>query len=512
MAARAEQHQMQQHMQAPPPNAGNNSNGGNNFNFAGAQPARRPPMTQQGISGMGGMGGSMRPPGKSGLTFDHILNRLQGELEKSRETGAELHTLTGAMNEIHDTLGGGSTAPSFPHSLPSVRPASPDPLTDLQSQLKDTQTSLSQHIDRIRVLEDALKEQEAIRHEVRLLRDLVEARREDDDDTDDDARSVDTVVPHELESVEEEEEDDHSLGRPRTPEPSSLGMVDSRVDDLTTRLTTLSVQLESALTLSSTLQAQHSTAQSTISALETKVQALESLVKDTILAQQQQPPAPVPAPAPVSTELTTMINEWKKSVQGQWSNVQEEWAQERERLGRAREEWESKVRLVDDSLERMEQMQRSHDDHAPPYRPNGHVHGLVTPPSPRSLSSDSNRPRRKRRGRSGSGGSRRRASEERSDTEDTEATLASEAPSSEHTKEKDPDPVWALATPAPSIASMANGELAKAPDDSTHTHTHPSVPPTHNHHHNLNMGAAVGVVLLSVAAAAVVWKVKPGNV
>lgn len=55
---------------------------------------------------MGGMGGSMRPPGKSGLTFDHILSRLQGELQKSRETGAELHTLTGAMNEIHDTLGG----------------------------------------------------------------------------------------------------------------------------------------------------------------------------------------------------------------------------------------------------------------------------------------------------------------------------------------------------------------------------------------------------------------------
>lgn len=55
---------------------------------------------------MGGMGGSMRPPGKSGLTFDHIISRLQGELQKSRETGAELHNLTGAMSDIHDTLGG----------------------------------------------------------------------------------------------------------------------------------------------------------------------------------------------------------------------------------------------------------------------------------------------------------------------------------------------------------------------------------------------------------------------
>jgi len=35
-----------------------------------------------------------------------ILSRLQGELQKSRETGAELNSLNGAMNEIHDTLGG----------------------------------------------------------------------------------------------------------------------------------------------------------------------------------------------------------------------------------------------------------------------------------------------------------------------------------------------------------------------------------------------------------------------
>jgi hypothetical protein len=61
---------------------------------------------------MGGMGaGSVRAPGKSGLTFDHILSRLQGELQKSRETGAELHNLTGAMNDIHDTLGGSLVSP-----------------------------------------------------------------------------------------------------------------------------------------------------------------------------------------------------------------------------------------------------------------------------------------------------------------------------------------------------------------------------------------------------------------
>lgn len=62
----------------------------------------------------------------------------------------------------------------------------------------------------------------------------------DVDDDDDDARSIGTVVPHELERVEEEEEDQMArqqqqedkerrrrraeLGRPRMPEPMGLGM------------------------------------------------------------------------------------------------------------------------------------------------------------------------------------------------------------------------------------------------------------------------------------------------
>lgn len=81
------------------------------FSFASGQaglPAaqRRPAMQSQALGGMGGMGGSMRPPGKSGLSFDHILSRLQGELQKSRDTNADLHSLTNTMNELQDTLGG----------------------------------------------------------------------------------------------------------------------------------------------------------------------------------------------------------------------------------------------------------------------------------------------------------------------------------------------------------------------------------------------------------------------
>jgi hypothetical protein len=70
-------------------------------------------MQAQGLGGMGGVGSvNVRVPGKSGLTFDQILSRLQGELQKSRETGAELHNLTGAMNDIHNTLGGSLVSPT----------------------------------------------------------------------------------------------------------------------------------------------------------------------------------------------------------------------------------------------------------------------------------------------------------------------------------------------------------------------------------------------------------------
>ena len=86
---------------------------GNAFNFSGWGPAaggqRRPAMQPQGFVGMS----SMRPPGKSGLTFDHILSRLQGELQKSCEIGAEPLPLNGSMGEIHDTLGGTMVSSPF---------------------------------------------------------------------------------------------------------------------------------------------------------------------------------------------------------------------------------------------------------------------------------------------------------------------------------------------------------------------------------------------------------------
>lgn len=241
--------------------------------------------------------------------------------------------------------------------------------------------------DKVRALETVFTEHDAIKCEVGVSRQLVEkggARNREDEEfgtaggtsDDDDARSIRTIVPHELEHVEEEDEDQIAKqeepqdedeeeerrtrrvehGRPRTPEPMSLGMThdeediarsssprQSVIDELFQRLTSLSTQLESAIELSSSLQAQHAVAQSTISVLESKVSSLESLVQ-----QSQVPPPPAP-PHPDSL-ITQMLNDWKKSVEGQWSSVCEEWASERERLASAREEWESKVKSVETNL------------------------------------------------------------------------------------------------------------------------------------------------------------------
>jgi hypothetical protein len=73
------------------------------------------------------------------------------------------------------------------------------------------------------------------------------------------------------------------------------------------------------------------------------------------------------------------------------------WKEERERLNHAREEFESKVKVLEKGIAEMHSF-RSISKAAS--IGNGEIKGgLVMPPSPRSLSSDSNAPRRRRRGR-----------------------------------------------------------------------------------------------------------------
>lgn len=186
--------------------------------------------------------------------------------------------------------------------------------------------------------------------------------------------------------------------------------------------------------------------------------------------------------------------------------------------------------------------------------------GLVTPPSPRSLSSDSNRPRRRRSGGSKRGRSRQRSRSESGEREgeadtDTDTTLASEdaspnakaaAPSASRSlspaenkdgddEEEEEDTVLGvrsksgagtLATPESSVYKLPTLTTSTTertePDDmaskavGTHAGDLVSFPyplsrsPFLRHmQHIIHMQTVIGVLVLGVAAAAVLWRVKP---
>jgi hypothetical protein len=70
---------------------------------------------------------------------------------------------------------------------------------------------------------------------------------------------------------------------------------------------------------------------------------------------------------------------FQKSVQGQWSFVQLEWKEERERLSK---EFEGKMKVLEGGLAKVASMQHQHMGNGEPVKAGG---GLVTPPSLRSL-------------------------------------------------------------------------------------------------------------------------------
>lgn len=534
-------------------------------------------------------------------------------------------------------------------------------VAELQAQLQETQRSLADHVEKVRTLESMLAEHDAIKREVGSLRDAMEERKREmelfrvtssrrshdqhDDDNDftsddDDARSISTVVPHELERVEEEDEDAiaaeeeeerrrrrEELGRPRTPEPTGMGMsedddeqehqaqfrkpvvTDLRPrspsppppapavvpDEFTDRLNALAKQLEIALELSRSLEAQHASAQSTISVLEAKVASLENLVQETQTQVQSQAevtdqllhaseaaraaPAEPSVPAAAVEEarkqeresLTAMFSEWKKNVEGRWSSVQEDFMEERERLRRAKEEWETRMRAAEDTVTNAAakvesgllslasfQAQHQHglmNGNAKPHTSGG----LVTPPSPRSLSAESTRPRRQRkrvspsRGRTRSrsispaptddalenvsshdaegseasySGPRRRSPWSVDDSSDSEGLHPSdrERGDAPESSSKMPFPITpessvvnqpistSKVVPAATADARAHAQQPpKAPVSSTATFPPPDSPHAdvafqHPYH---TASAAAGITVLAVATLAVMWRVKP---
>ncbi|PVG03389.1 hypothetical protein CPB86DRAFT_447543 [Serendipita vermifera] len=483
-------HPQQGHLQQAPPGQ--------------RRPSLHGPQNHQGS--LGALAPVGRVPNKNGLSFDLILNRLQSEVQRSRETSAELHSLTSAMSEIHDSLGGVSTQPipAYPHTLPPVRhesdpgaqqlpPPPPDipAISNLQEQLHQTQSLLSTHVEKIHSLglESIVGEHDGIKREIGMLRDMIDQRKHEVDhevnaphhsrvlDDDDDARSVSTVVAGERYSEDElDEENDEErrrrreeLGRPRTPEPSmgldgdsdgegDIGMrgaglhgprgtirrswengiprgeashiaVDTNsvtqdsVERLKDRLEQLAAQFESALELSRDLQAKQIVAQEQIASLQAKVDELEAS-KETSQPNASTVPSEQSVPPEFAPSIVSNLVELTKNLEGRWDRQREEWDQERERLRAAKEEWERRVRRVEEDLSGVREVAETASTSATHAvnSVNAHAKDLAAltvevrdlrasehnpeasefaPPSPRSISSDilrkrkrtSNRPR-----------------------------------------------------------------------------------------------------------------------
>ena len=221
-------------------------------------------------------------------------------------------------------------------------------------------------------------------------------------------------------------------------------------DEMARRLAFLSDQLEHALELSRNLQEQHAAAQQTIGSLESKVNTLEEMVRAaqaTQVAEGSKVVEEIETREKAQKEtMASMFEEFRKTIEDRWDSVKNDWEAERERSQGARGELENRLKGIEDNLtngsnasSRLESglaavagqlasikaMGFMHSN-------NKHTNGLVTPPSPRSISdadSDSDRPlkssilvtaskpKKRSRGRSG------KASRSRSPATSTSATL-----------------------------------------------------------------------------------------
>ncbi|CUA68848.1 Sarcolemmal membrane-associated protein [Rattus norvegicus] [Rhizoctonia solani] len=316
------------------------------------------------LGGLGGLGQGQARPGSKGLSFDHILNKLQMELQRSRETGQELQHLTSAMSDIQETMGGGAIPPPpAQHQLiPPVRqPTSDAEVSAMQNQLRETQSSLQAHVDKIRALDRLVEEHEAIKREVGSMREMLTRTRsplqleegdlgehggnmldsQQDFDDDSDSRSVCTIVPE-----EEEERAAMSVGRPKTPEPMAM-LNDARHPSLTDairtaeqnalhaaeqnailseRLEALTTQLEQAIALSQGLQSHAERASSTIAALEAKVIALEEEQRASRVLGGQ----PAKSETSADSDLALVQSELMREMERRWDAWRAKTEQDRE--------------------------------------------------------------------------------------------------------------------------------------------------------------------------------------
>lgn len=135
--------------------------------------------------------------GNNMMSFDHILHKLQAELQKSRETASELGNLNTAMSDIGETLGGGlppMSKPPYQHLVPSTngdregKNGAPEQngqeankssdaiIKALEDQVLETQRALQKHTEQITGVEARLEETDSDVDEMRSQ--VEEARKE----------------------------------------------------------------------------------------------------------------------------------------------------------------------------------------------------------------------------------------------------------------------------------------------------------------------------------------------
>lgn len=405
------------------------------------------------------------------------------------------------------------------------------------------------------------------------------------DSDDDDSRSIHTITSHELESVPEEDESEaeeseeersarrEELGRPRTPEPTSLGMQDdydvkeerNRImepahppglpDELTRRITILTDKLETCMELSQALQTRHAGTVQQIDDLHTKVKDLEELIQTTEATRSEH----VVEFAKMS-DISVLLTHAQEEQEGRVRNVMEGFqkmlneqaAKQKEEqlamLSQLESNFVAQTKQLADSaqtsIQNLEsrftslaiQFTTERAKHAGLVgmhsvgKSSRRKHGLVTPPSPSSLSDSElynadlskfhnvtadhhERERRRTQSASPSRRGRRKSTRSRSPaTSTTSTTLVDSATGS--------------------IADGASIDSLQSSDSPEKSKFNPRFPPTPSQSIHLedmsggrraaakaraveqqipvvsNTQVAVGVFVLGVAAAAVLWRVK----
>ncbi|KWU44368.1 hypothetical protein RHOSPDRAFT_3221, partial [Rhodotorula sp. JG-1b] len=322
----------------------------------------------------GGGGGGGLPSSQSGLSFEHVLSRLQGELQKSRDTGVNLTDVNSTLTIVHDTFSGGP-APSLPpgagiprgfsnprnggqhtqqqqqqqlqQQQAAANEAHAQSIAALQAQLNETQSSLQGHVGKIRELEGLLAEHDTIKREVGGLRAQIELAqesmsalmrdRERQQQHQGYGRGAPTSSPPPASTpalVMSTDGDDAEQGTSNADALAASNkrerLLEEQNGKLVARLEALSLELSEATQLGAALRTRHAEASETIKLLEQRIVALERAVDQRVAEAEGK----------VLEKVEQTWTGWRERFEQSWKEERLSWEGEREALRKLVKEWE----------------------------------------------------------------------------------------------------------------------------------------------------------------------------